>query len=645
MLPAINVTDTTYKISGLTPESNHTIVVTANSANSCPPVVANFGCKAVNCPTTNITLSIPDTTICLNANTQDIDINATITGGLGIQGIEFWDGNGVDAMTGLFDPQVAGIGQHSITLVYTEDACVNSVEVLINLIAQPISTFTGPNKICVADPLMLAYTGSLGVPLDWNLPSGATVSAGNGANMYNVNFNNPGIFTIGLISGSGSCISEEKTLNVQVDPELDTVALSCTTTLNSISYTWNDIDCASEYEIFINGVSQGFQTALTFNLNNLNEGDKRTIRILPKSDCACPAIPSTKQCEAKACPKVDISLSTPQNNFCFGDVTNAFNLNASLTGSEAPGIGMWSGTSVNEAGLFNPQGLNPGTYELTYDYLESNCPFDEKISITILPNPILTVTATNPDCYLDNFGTIVPNVEGGNGSASEYILDGNAATTLDFIKVDPGQHILVVRDQQGCDATQSFTIQAANPAVVNLVGTELVIKGKTATVTANVTQLNGATVDSVVWKNSVGQVVCPECLLTLSQVLDTSDQFCATIYYNDGCNIEDCIEIRVNTIIDIVLPNVIQFDADGNSEFFIPQNYTNIASVQDMSIFDRWGNKVFSGGTFDPKVEKRSWNGTLGSQKVLPGVYVYKIELTLTSGRKESFEGDVTVVR
>jgi hypothetical protein len=64
-----------------------------------------------------------------------------------------------------------------------------------------------------------------------------------------------------------------------------------------------------------------------------------------------------------------------------------------------------------------------------------------------------------------------------------------------------------------------------------------------------------------------------------------------------------------------------------------------------MSIFDRWGNKVFSGGAFDPKVEKRSWNGTLGSQKVLPGVYVYKIELTLTSGRKESFEGDVTVIR
>ena len=65
-----------------------------------------------------------------------------------------------------------------------------------------------------------------------------------------------------------------------------------------------------------------------------------------------------------------------------------------------------------------------------------------------------------------------------------------------------------------------------------------------------------------------------------------------------------------------------------------------------MTIYDRWGQKVFNSVNYDPA---NRWDGTSGGQKVPAGTYYYVIELNrdeeaLSEDAKDSFKGSLTVI-
>ncbi len=63
-----------------------------------------------------------------------------------------------------------------------------------------------------------------------------------------------------------------------------------------------------------------------------------------------------------------------------------------------------------------------------------------------------------------------------------------------------------------------------------------------------------------------------------------------------------------------------------------------------MSIFDRWGNLVFLKENISAGDRSQGWDGRLNSNKVAPGVYVYKIEIVNLEDEIEIKAGDVTVL-
>ncbi|MBK6931402.1 MAG: gliding motility-associated C-terminal domain-containing protein [Saprospirales bacterium] len=67
--------------------------------------------------------------------------------------------------------------------------------------------------------------------------------------------------------------------------------------------------------------------------------------------------------------------------------------------------------------------------------------------------------------------------------------------------------------------------------------------------------------------------------------------------------------------------------------------------VRRMLIFDRWGDLVYESRDFFSNQPESGWDGTFRYKKVLPGVYVFLIEIELTPGRTEVLRGDVTVLR
>lgn len=643
--PIPNTTNLTYNLTGLTPNDKVFFELRANSSNACPGTVDTITCTAELCPPIIIDFSVGDTTICLNSDAKPFQIDALITGGLGSgTGVKTWSGRGIDA-DGLFDPVAAGpsTGQgHKITLTFVEGTCDEAASLNIKVLAQPKSTFTAPDTICVLDDLNITYAGTPGVPLSWQTPPGVTITQ-QSATKYSTKFASEGVYTLGLVVGNAICLSEKSEQIVKVDPELDLVNISCTSTLNSVQFTWTDIDCASQYQVVANGVNIGTQSNLTYLASGLVEGQKILLEITPVSDCACPATKVTRECEARACPPVELALSSPQDKFCVGDVTSPFQMVANITGSGGTGSGTWSGTGVNAQGSFNPQGLAAGVYTLKYKFTEEGCDFEETVDITIYGNPAVSVTTTSPDCYLENFGSANQVTTGGDGTYT-YRLDGNAIQLSDLDKIAPGSHILVVNDGKGCDASANFTIGSANEPSIQVSGQPEIIKGQSTSLSVSNGPIVGQ-IDSIVWTNQAGEVLCsaPTCKV-INVTPDESDTYCARIYYNGGCYIEDCFSLIVRPLIEIILPNIIRTDGGSNSNFFI-QSYANIDKVRSLKIFDRWGNLVYSRSEYKPAPGDTGWDGKINGTDVVPGVYAYTIDVLLNDGKDLKINGDVTVVK
>ena len=104
----------------------------------------------------------------------------------------------------------------------------------------------------------------------------------------------------------------------------------------------------------------------------------------------------------------------------------------------------------------------------------------------------------------------------------------------------------------------------------------------------------------------------------------------------------DCIEPEVHN--NIYIPNIFSPNDDGiNDKFALSFGSDLQVTAMTGSIFDRWGNLVYSSDEIPFE-----WDGFLADEVMMPGVYVYRITCTYIAGNtniEKVFAGDVTLVR
>jgi len=88
-----------------------------------------------------------------------------------------------------------------------------------------------------------------------------------------------------------------------------------------------------------------------------------------------------------------------------------------------------------------------------------------------------------------------------------------------------------------------------------------------------------------------------------------------------GCTDSDTVLIKVEEIqYQLFFPNAFTPNSDGNNDMFSPVgNTTNVASYH-LSIYNRWGQKVFE--STEPN---NGWDGTYNGRLSTIGTYVYKV--------------------
>lgn len=97
---------------------------------------------------------------------------------------------------------------------------------------------------------------------------------------------------------------------------------------------------------------------------------------------------------------------------------------------------------------------------------------------------------------------------------------------------------------------------------------------------------------------------------------------------------------------DVFIPNVFSPNDDGINDFFsVYSNSGAVTKIAKLRIYDRWGGLVVELNDLLPNIPTDGWDGTQNGETMMPGVFVWVVQLEFADGSSETRSGDVTLVR
>lgn len=109
----------------------------------------------------------------------------------------------------------------------------------------------------------------------------------------------------------------------------------------------------------------------------------------------------------------------------------------------------------------------------------------------------------------------------------------------------------------------------------------------------------------------------------------------------------DTASINIYTYVNAptAMPNAFSPNGDGKNDYFYVIGGADIKKVRNLSVFNRYGQKIFESRNAPANDRKYGWDGTINGKRVDMGSYVYLASLELADGSVQFIKGTVTVVR
>ncbi|MFN6038748.1 MAG: choice-of-anchor L domain-containing protein [Bacteroidota bacterium] len=311
-----------------------------------------------------------------------------------------------------------------------------------------------------------------------------------------------------------------------------------------------------------------------------------------------------------------------------GQSNGAIFLN-NLVGGTPPYIYNWNSGPISQD--FFPVG--PGTYSITItDAL--NCIWNFSYLVPNLASLPYLSSQTNDTCA-QSVGTASVLIQNGIPPYSYSWNTVPAQTGTVASGLSEGIYNVNITDASGCGTIVTFNIGN----VVDNFGGNVVVDpvypqaGAPFTVT-----LNGQgnwNIDQSNWPDgSVSNTT------SNNLIIQDFGIYPGSFYLISENNCFDTLEysVFVKDKMTLYVPNAFTPNNDGKNEMF--KAYGTLVKVFHMLVFDRWGNLIFESSSLG-----RGWDGTLNGEKVMQGVYVWKVYATDFYDEEHVMIGHVTLIR
>ncbi|MBK8967826.1 MAG: choice-of-anchor L domain-containing protein [Lewinellaceae bacterium] len=289
----------------------------------------------------------------------------------------------------------------------------------------------------------------------------------------------------------------------------------------------------------------------------------------------------------------------------------------------------------------------PGLYTLLITNTTNGCTATAQTTVfenTNYPTGF-DLFVTQPGCQNVPGNILVNDVVGGE-SPFVFSLDGGNTflTQSTFYDLLPGQYSLTVQDINGCEFEQSLELFAPLEPKITVQPEISLNFGESATLIASL-NLPLSQLDTLFWSPGIGNI--PTAQAAVIEVRPFKPTlYTVTAISKDGCKDEATVLVRVGQP-DIYAPNAIRpNNPDGQNHMFMLYARENVINqVNQMQIFDRWGNMVFGRDHFQPNDDRAGgWDGRYRGKVLSPGVYSWWADIELASGEQIQLKGDITIV-
>jgi gliding motility-associated-like protein len=322
--------------------------------------------------------------------------------------------------------------------------------------------------------------------------------------------------------------------------------------------------------------------------------------------------------------------------------------NISLNGSSPSGGNLtyaWStsnGVIVSGNNSSAPVVAAAGSYALTVTDQANGCTSTAVQTVSAIPPPSFAFEVVQPDCF-DPKGTLQIVTTTGGSSPYQYSASaGQQWSSLPvFDEVSPGTYTLLVSDANGCTASAQATVNPPFLPSIELTDVLKISQGDSILLTP-LTNIPPAQIASWKWSPADG-LSCADCWQPWAKPL-RSQYYTVEATDANGCKATDRILIQVNRLRNIYPPTAFSPDGDGQNDLFTLYA-KGVREIKRLSVFDRWGEEVFTRRNIPPNDDTLGWDGTLRGIALSPAVFVWMAEIEFLDGEVEIVYGDVTLVR
>jgi gliding motility-associated-like protein len=112
-----------------------------------------------------------------------------------------------------------------------------------------------------------------------------------------------------------------------------------------------------------------------------------------------------------------------------------------------------------------------------------------------------------------------------------------------------------------------------------------------------------------------------------------------------NCDSIYVLYLIIKRIAKVYVPNVFSPNYDGLNDKFTVYSNDEVKIIDQLRIYDRWGEFIFELRNFPPNDSNFGWDGTFRNRQMNPAVYVYTVDWTDLDGTKRKLSGDVTLLK
>jgi len=642
-------------------------------------------------PLFNANFNAPN--VCKSQSVAFSDLSTTSYGNVNFWNWNFGDGNTSTSQSPQYS--YANAGTFPVQLISGNIyGCRDTLTKNITIFDSPDASFS-VGLTCVNTPITLTNTSTGPInSTQWNFGNGSNSTL----NTPSPTYNTLGPFTISLILTSANGCTDTAIQNITINPNPNVANNDTAVCLGQSvqfqgsggsTYTWspstflndptlpNPIATPTTSIVYSVSATNQFQCTASDAVNvtvfpnpTVNAGVDTSVCLNPGS------IRDSVRLEATGAQTYEWQPSNSLNNaFTSSPIAKpTFNTTYAVIGTDANGC---TGTDSVVVYVLDP------TLNLIVDDLKNVC-----INDTVYAN-IINQGASNYNWNPSQFITDPTSYSPGffPTVTTPYILSVsnycyNKADTI-LINVLPLPTLVFTHKDSLC-LNQSVTLQVngavtyiwsadsslattfgANPTASPLVNTTYSVTGTDAngcknsastTITIVPLPLVNAGYDTIIYRDTYGFLNgntnaqnfswSPDIYLSNDNVLNTriepakTQQYVLTGTSDFGCVNYDTVLIIVETNTILLIPTAFSPNGDGVNDVFRILRTLNIQKLLGFSVYNRWGEQVFTTNNIDD-----GWDGTFRNTEQELGVYVWTVEALTKDNEKVLRKGNVTLLR